>query len=113
MTDREATARAYYDALDGHDYETLTDLLTPGFVHDRPDQRIEGRDRFVTFMREERPQRDTSHPVDAVYRAGESTEGDLAVRGRLLDDSGEPIVGFVDVFSFEGEDVSAIRTYTR
>ncbi len=113
MEDREATARAYYDALDEHDYESLADLLAPAFVHDRPDQTIEGRDRFVQFMREERPMTETSHPVDAVYRTAESDTGDVAVRGRLLDAQGDRLVGFVDVFSFSAAGVEAIRTYTR
>jgi ketosteroid isomerase-like protein len=113
MPDREATARAYYEALDGHDYEALADLLASGFVHDRPDQTIEGSDRFVRFMREERPNTETSHPVDAVYRTDDTARGDIAVRGRLLDAGGERIVSFVDVFSFTGDEVAAIRTYTR
>lgn len=113
MEHREATARAYYDALDGHDYEALADLLAPAFVHDRPDQTIEGRDRFVQFMREERPMKETSHPVDAVYRTDDAEPADLAVRGRLLDADDEVIVGFIDVFSFAADGVERIRTYTR
>jgi ketosteroid isomerase-like protein len=109
MTDRETTVRAYYAALDGHDYERLDDLLAPGFTHDRPDRTIEGVDAFVRFMREERPMSDTSHPIDAVYEDGD----EVAVRGRLLDADGDRIVSFLDVFSFEGDDVASIRTYTR
>ncbi|WP_336001720.1 nuclear transport factor 2 family protein [Halorientalis halophila] len=113
--DQEATARAYYRALDDHDYEALADMLAPGFVHYRPDRTIEGRERFVDFMRDERPMTETSHPLDAVYESdGEvSDAGEVAVRGRLLDSDDEPIVSFVDVFAFEGADVAAIRTYTR
>ncbi|MEF8827742.1 MAG: nuclear transport factor 2 family protein [Haloarcula sp.] len=117
-------ARAYYDAIDGDDYDQLASLLAPSFVHDRPDRTIEGRDRFVRFMREERPQTDTTHPVDGLYRrqtdsAVESTDGDdaataeVAARGRLLDADGERIVGFVDVFTFAGDDIERIETYTR
>lgn len=62
-----ARARAYYRALDEGDYEALADLLAPGFVQERPDLTLEGRERFVRFVREERPRRDTSHAVDAVY----------------------------------------------
>jgi ketosteroid isomerase-like protein len=112
MAAHESTARTYYAALDDHDYETLAALLTPGFVHDRPDRTIEGRNRFVAFMRDERPLTDTSHPVDAVYRT-DGADGELAVRGRLLDADGNRITGFVDVFSFEGDDVETIVTYSR
>jgi ketosteroid isomerase-like protein len=108
MPEREATARRYYEALDSHEYETLRSLLAAGFVHHRPDRTIEGRDRFVRFMREERPQTETSHPIDTVYADGDG----VAVQGRLLDARGDRIAAFVDVFSFEGENVAEIRTYT-
>jgi ketosteroid isomerase-like protein len=107
MADREATARTYYRSLDEHDYERLRSILTEGFVHDRPDRTIEGRDRFVRFMRDERPQNDTTHPIDVVYDGGD----DLAVEGRLLAGDGSRITSFVDVFSFEGSRISSVRTY--
>lgn len=106
---RVEQARAYYRAIDGDDYALLSSLLTASFVHDRPDQTIEGRERFVRFMREERPQTDTTHPIDGVY-AGEE---DVAVRGRLLAADGDPIAGFVDVFSFDDGRIGRIDTYTR
>lgn len=104
-----ARARAYYLALDEGDYETLADLLAPGFVQERPDLTLEGRERFVRFMREERPQKNTSHAVDAVYvpeaasgaesgSDGEPARTEVAVRGRLLDDDGDRLFRFVDVF---------------
>jgi len=113
MSDRPAApvdrARAYYRAIDDDDYDLLSALLAEGFVHDRPDRTIEGRERFVRFMREERPQTDTTHPVDTVFEA----EGAVAVRGRLLDADGERIVGFVDVFAFAAGRIDRIETYTR
>lgn len=109
MSDREATARAYYDRLDGHEYDALADLLAPGFVHERPDRSLDGRETFVEFMREQRPQTDTTHPIDAVYENGAD---ELAVRGRLLDSDGERITSFVDVFSFDGDHIAFIQTYT-
>jgi ketosteroid isomerase-like protein len=112
--DREATAREYYRAIDEDDYEALTALLAPEFVHYRPDRTIEGRDRFVEFMRDERPMQATSHPLDAVYAsAPERDDSEVAVRGRLLDPDGNPVVSFVDVFSFDGENVVTIHTYTQ
>lgn len=113
MTDREATARAYYDALDGDDYELLADVLAPGFVHYRPDQTIEGRDRFVQFMRDERPTKDTSHPLDSVFLERDGDDGDVAVRGRLLAPDGSEMASFVDVFAFEGGDIATVHTYTQ
>ena len=123
-------ARAYYRALDEDDYDLLAALLAEGFVHDRPDRTIEGRDRFVRFMREERPQTDTTHPLDTVFEAearsgGEAADGSpdsserqsdggaVAVRGRLLDADGDRIVRFVDVFAFAAGRIDRIETYTR
>jgi len=121
--DLRQRTRAYYDAIDGDDYDQLASLLAPSFVHDRPDQTIEGRDRFVQFMREERPQTDTTHPLDGLYcrpdSVAEPADGDdtttaeAVARGRLLDADGERIVGFVDVFTFAGDDIERIETYTR
>lgn len=108
--ERERRVRAYYRALDTHDYERLAELLHPSFVHDRPDMTVEGRDRFVAFMREERPLTETSHPLDGVYEQGNGDE--LAARGRLLDADGNELTAFVDVFSFEGTDVRRIQTFT-
>jgi ketosteroid isomerase-like protein len=105
-----AAARAYYRALDGGDYELLSSLLAAEFTHVRPDRTLSGRERFVRFMREERPTTDTSHPVDGVYR---QVDGDgVVVRGRLLDAAGDQIVRFVDVFEFEDGRISRILTYS-
>lgn len=113
MQDVESLARRYYSAIDRSDYAALEELLAPTFVHERPDRTLEGADRFVQFMREERPRTDTSHAIDALYRNEEA----VAVRGRLLggenQTEGERIFGFVDVFSFEADRVESIRTYTR
>jgi len=108
---RVKAARAYYRALDEDDYELLADLLTPGFVHDRPDMQLEGRERFVRFMREERPMTDTTHPIDAVYEQRDGEE--VAVRGRLLDPDGEQLALFVDAFSFEGTEIDRMLTVAR
>jgi len=108
MAEREATARRYYEALDSHEYEALRSLLAAEFAHHRPDRTIDGRDRFVRFMRKERPQTETSHPIDIVYTDGDA----VAVEGRLLDADGDAILASAVEFSFEGENVVEIRTYT-
>ncbi|QLH75881.1 nuclear transport factor 2 family protein [Halosimplex rubrum] len=121
MTDGAERARAYYRVLDEADYDRLADLLAEGFVHDRPDRTIDGRDRFVEFMREERPQTDTTHRVEAVFGGrtdGDGREGDdeadggVAVQGRLLAADDSVITGFVDVFSVCEAGIERIETYT-
>ena len=107
-TERTEAARAYYRAVDDGAYERLTSLLAPEFVHERPDRTLDGRERFVQYMREERTMTDTTHAVDAVYR----DDGEVAARGRLRRD-GDDLFGFVDVFSFDGDTITVIRTYTR
>ena len=127
MTDHVATVRDYYHALDEDDYDLLAGVLAPEFVHERPDRTIEGRERFVRFMREDRPMKDTSHPLDAVYERTEGGEGgesgaddgrggdepvEVAARGRLLKPDGDRLVSFLDVFTFDGDAVEKLRTYT-
>ena len=107
-TEHTEAARAYYRAVDDGAYERLASLLAPEFVHERPDRTLDGRERFVRFMREERPMTDTAHAVDAVYRDNR----EVAARGRLRRD-GDDLFGFVDVFSFDGDAIAGIRTYTR
>jgi ketosteroid isomerase-like protein len=110
--------RAYYEAIDAKNYDRLADLLAPGVVHERPDRTIEGRETLVGFMRDDRPNKDTSHEVEAVYRRTGDDRGDYAVRGRLLDADGNPMFAFVDAFDVEqaseNEDgrIARIRTYT-
>jgi ketosteroid isomerase-like protein len=108
------TARAYYRALDSGAYDELASLLRPDFTHYRPDRTLEGRERFVRFMREERPMTDTIHEIEAVYRAVEATDdGEVAVRGRLLDSEGEALFGFLDVHELSADGIAATHTYTR
>lgn len=88
--------RRYYDALDGHDYEALESLLAPEFVQRRPDRTFEGREAFVTFMREERPTPDTSHDLESVLVDGDR----VAVRGRVRDGD-DVLFEFADFFDLE------------
>ncbi|MFC4450847.1 nuclear transport factor 2 family protein [Halorussus aquaticus] len=117
MTEATETARAYYDAIDAGDYDRFADLLAPGVVHERPDRTIEGRETLVGFMRDDRPNKGTTHEVEAVYVEAEG--GDAAVRGRLRDADGAPMFAFVDAFEVETADegrtprISRIRTYTQ
>ena len=106
-SDPSRLVRAYYDALDAGEYDRLAALLDPEFVQRRPDRTFEGRDRFVAFMRDERPMTDTTHVVDRVYPAGPG----VAVRGRLLDADGDAVFAFVDVFSVDDGRIAALETY--
>ena len=120
-TDAPARVREYYRALDEHDYDALAALLAPAFVQERPDLTLAGRDRFVQFMREERPRTDTTHAVDAVYVAASASGGDgatggqveVAARGRLRTGNGETMTRFVDVFSLGDDGFERLDTYTQ
>ena len=109
--DAAEAARAYYEHIDAADYEALHALLAPMFVHDRPDMTLEGREEFVSFMRKDRPDTDTSHAVDAVYT---TAEGDgVVVEGRLLRGDGSEWFSFCDAFDRDGGKFTRLRTYTR
>ncbi|SEW21334.1 nuclear transport factor 2 family protein [Halobacterium jilantaiense] len=103
----DGLVQAYYDAIDDGDYDALREVLAPEFEHVRPDRTLSGREEFVAFMRDDRPQTDTAHVLDAVY---EGRNG-VAARGRLLDADGE-IFAFVDVFDVSTGVVQHLRTYT-
>jgi ketosteroid isomerase-like protein len=104
----EALVRDYYRAIDEGDYAALEDLLAPDFVQHRPDRTLEGRDRFIEFMRDERPDPDTTHELAAVFGG----EGGVAAEGRLLRASGAEWFRFVDVFDVTDDRLASHRTYT-
>ncbi|MFO7925749.1 MAG: nuclear transport factor 2 family protein [Halobacteriota archaeon] len=100
----------YYRTIDEDEYGSLTELLSAGFVHQRPDRTIEGRDEFVTFMQRGRPERETTHDVGSVYV--ESGGGKIAAEGRLLDDAEQEWFRFVDTFELAGSRIETVQTYT-
>jgi len=106
--DSAALVRRYYDALDSHDYEALESLLDPAFVQCRPDRSFDGRAAFVQFMREDRPNPDTSHDLEAVVANGTQ----VAARGCVRAD-GETLFEFADFFECEDGQIVALETFAR
>lgn len=104
--DADALVQAYYDAIDDGDYDALRDILATDFVQERPDTTHDGRDAFVSFMRDDRPRTDTRHVLDGVY---EGADG-VAARGRLVAPEG-PMFAFVDVFETTDGRIDRLRTY--
>lgn len=100
--------RQYYDALDEHEYGRLETVLTSAFVQHRPDRSFESRRAFIRFMREERPNPETSHDLLEIVDDGET----VAARGRVLD-SGTVLFEFADFFAFEDGRISRLDTYSR
>jgi ketosteroid isomerase-like protein len=109
------TAQSFYAAIDEERYDDLADLLAVEFVHQRPDRTFEGREPFVEFMRDDRPQTDTIHELDGIYvveNEDDPGRGDeVAVRGRLVD-ADDRLFGFVDVHTVENGSIARVRTYT-
>jgi ketosteroid isomerase-like protein len=105
----EEAAREYYRAIDEGDYEALRAVLAEGFRQERGDRTLDDREEFLRFMRDDRPQTDTTHVVDAVYERA----GGVAVEGRLLRADGSEWFAFVDAFDVEDERLTDLRTYTR
>jgi ketosteroid isomerase-like protein len=111
--DPTAPARAYYRAIDDGDYAALRELLADGFVQYREDRTLDGADAFVRFMREDRPETDTTHAVERIYRATDEGDGArVAVEGRLERAGGEPWFRFVDAFLVRNGQLCELRTYT-
>ncbi|WP_323674588.1 nuclear transport factor 2 family protein [Halorubellus sp. PRR65] len=138
--DAEATVRTYYACLDDARYDDLRTVLAPGFTQRRPDRTFDGRETFLSFMRDSRPHSDTVHDLDGVFvepatddhrhRArpdgdceaptgddGTPTAGDEAetvlARGTVVRESGDVLVRFVDCFDVLADRIVALDTYTR
>ena len=109
MATTEDLVRAYYVALDEHAYDDLRGVLDPEFVQERPDRTFEDRESFVAFMRDERPNTDTTHEIDGVIVDGSR----VAVEGRLVDLAGEELFRFADVHTVEDGRIVHLRTYTQ
>ncbi|QCS41815.1 nuclear transport factor 2 family protein [Natrinema versiforme] len=106
--DSAALVRQYYDALDEHDYDALEAVLSPEFVQHRPDRTFEDRDEFIEFMREKRPNPDTSHELESVIAEADR----VAVRGRVVDD-GATLFEFADFFDLSNGEIRRLETYSR
>ncbi len=107
--DPEAAVRTYYDALDAGAYDELEAILAPEFVQYRPDRSLVGREEFVRFMREDRPNKATRHDVRDVLVDGERA----VARGVLGDSGGGELFAFADVFDLEDGTIVRLETYTR
>jgi len=106
----------YYEAIDAMDADGLAAVLAPEFRHDRSDRTIEGRERFVEFMMNDRPQTDTVHAVDTLFLPAvddDAREREVAAHGRLFAEDGEELFAFVDLFSVEEEKIVELRTFTK
>lgn len=95
--DGPALAREYYRAIDTGEIDALESVLAPEFVQERGDRTLSGREAFLTFMAEKRPETDTEHVIEQVYTAPKG----VAVQGRLLHGDGSLFFRFVDVFQVE------------
>jgi ketosteroid isomerase-like protein len=95
--DGPALAREYYRAIDAGEMDALQRVLAPEFVQERSDRTLSGREAFVTFMAEKRPETDTEHVIKQVYTAPDG----VAVQGQLLRGDGSLFFRFVDVFQVE------------
>ncbi|MFC7202778.1 nuclear transport factor 2 family protein [Haloferax namakaokahaiae] len=110
-------ARRYYEAIDDKRYDDLRAVLAPEFVQYRGDMTLDGRDEFVSFMREDRPNKETSHVLDGIETTsgtkGDEGETEVVVEGRLLDADGEVMFGFRDRFRVEHGQLAELKTVAR
>jgi hypothetical protein len=71
---------------------------------------LDGRDEFVSFMREDRPNKETSHVLDDVDA---DTRDEVVVEGRLLDADGGVMFGFRDRFRVRDGTLAELKTVVR
>ncbi|MFP8952743.1 nuclear transport factor 2 family protein [Natrialbaceae archaeon A-arb3/5] len=108
-SDPVALVRRYYEALDEHAYDDLEAVLSPEFVQHRPDRTFDDRESFVRFMREDRPNPETSHELTAVVDGSEL----VAARGRVSDSDSTVLFEFADFFAIEDGRIVRLETYSR
>lgn len=89
-----ASIRRYYRSLDAHRYDRLRSALHPAFVQYRPDKTLEGRDRFISFMRDDRPVPDTEHRLAAWFRPMAASDLALGPGDEPTPPSGEGALDF-------------------
>lgn len=107
--DSETLVRTYYQALDEQEYQQLMEVLCPEFVHERPDRTISGRKSFIKFMRDNRPDTDTTHRITSLFI---NSDGHVAAQGTLMRNDNTIWFRFVDVFMIEAENIHSLITYT-
>jgi ketosteroid isomerase-like protein len=104
-------ARLYYTAIDDHGYDVLRDILDPNFVQQRGDVTLDGREEFVSFMRDDRPNKDTRHVVDRYIQS--KSDDEIVVRGHLEDSDGDEMFVFLDRFRARDGKIAELKTFTR
>ncbi|AGN02739.1 hypothetical protein L593_14000 [Salinarchaeum sp. Harcht-Bsk1] len=106
--DAEALARRYYAAIDDGEYDDLREVLAPAFTQVRGDRTFEDRESFVAFMRDDRPETDTTHEIEHVTADGDR----VVVEGTLRRANGDVWFRFADAFDVENGRLASLRTYT-
>lgn len=106
--DDAAVAQAYYSAIDDGNYDELRTLLAEAFVQVRPDRTLNGPDRFVQFMRDDRPITETEHTLTGIYHGREG----VAVHGNVVTSS-RHLFEFIDTFQIKNQQITRLTTYTR
>lgn len=106
--DPATLARSYYEAIDEDEYDRLRGLLLAEFTQERSDRTFESREAFVSFMRDDRPETDTTHEVEHVTADGDR----VVVEGTLRRSNGEVWFRFADAFAIEDGRLASLRTYS-
>lgn len=105
-----SVVRAYYDAIDAEEYESVFACFDEDIVYERPGQAdIEGIEALRAFYLDGRPLTDGSHEIRSLTSEGDT----VAVRGRFegAQNGTEVAFGFADFFEFT-DDGTVDRRYT-
>lgn len=112
MKEYRNIVKIYYRSLDNHKYDKLKDILYPEFTHYRPDRTIETRKSFISFMKNQRPNKNTTHKIDEIY----TKKKEIAIKGQLQKNQNKKLFEFIDVFTFTQKTktkIKQIKTYTK
>ena len=108
---KSALLRRLFESIDDSDWGTLSDLLHPEVVYERPGyDPLVGLERVLRFYREERLVASGSHRIEGVVVDGDAASAWGRMRGTLRDGSSAD-VRWAEVYSFEDGRIRTRRSY--
>ena len=106
-----ARLRRMFESIDGSDWGTLSDVLHPEVVYERPGyDPLVGLERVLRFYRDERRVASGRHEIHGIVVDGPAGACWGRMRGTMKDGSTAD-VRFAEVYSFEGERIRTRCSY--
>jgi ketosteroid isomerase-like protein len=112
MAYRDRLVDTYFDSLDAEDYAPLESAFTEDVTYQIPSKTVTGRDALMTYFREERAPKNTTHEVRRRIHDDDASAVEGHVTGERPGD--DDLDGrFVDIFVFDedAEQISELVVY--